>query len=212
MTKMSEQAQGERLLRRYLDGGSTEERREYMGLLIKKYGAEVRTIARREKAKLPPFIELDDLVSYAMTGFMDAVEDFDPKVGKNFGSYFPDRVRGAIKDELRRIDRVPRVVRKRQSQLKKATSFLEKISGRRPRKVEILLELAKGKYRDGGLESYAKETCQEVDPMHKAEKIFDDGNSVGWVFSLEQDPWSWMDSIASDKSYNQIQAKDLQEE
>ena len=80
-------------------------------VLIEKYLPLVKYIAERLLAKLPQNIELDDLTSAGIFGLMDAIEGFDLTRGVKFETYCTTRVRGAILDELRSLDWVPRIVR-----------------------------------------------------------------------------------------------------
>src|SRR5262245_51908167 len=79
--------------------------------LITHYAPLVNQVALRMIGRLPDTVELGDLVSYGMFGLIDAVERFEPERGFKFETYAATRVRGAIIDELRAADWVPRSVR-----------------------------------------------------------------------------------------------------
>lgn len=79
--------------------------------LIKKYTPTVKFIAQRIAARLPASVELDDLVSAGVIGLMDAIEKYDPSRENTFKTYAEFRIRGAVLDELRSQDWVPRSVR-----------------------------------------------------------------------------------------------------
>jgi len=87
---------------------STAEARER---LILHYSPLVKFVAGRVAAGLPQNIEQSDLVSYGIFGLIDAIDKFDPGRGYKFETYAISRIKGAIIDELRSIDWVPRSVR-----------------------------------------------------------------------------------------------------
>jgi RNA polymerase sigma factor FliA len=95
------------LWRRYsrCDPGSAAE-----NSLIEQYLPLVKTVVGRVAMTLPSHINIDDLYSAGLIGLLDAVRRFDPKGGSSFESYARVRIRGAIFDELRRLDWVPRSV------------------------------------------------------------------------------------------------------
>ena len=79
--------------------------------LILHYSPLVKFVAGRVAAGLPQNIEQSDLVSYGIFGLIDAIDKFDPGRGYKFETYAISRIKGAIIDELRSIDWVPRSVR-----------------------------------------------------------------------------------------------------
>jgi len=87
--------------------------------------------------KLPAEVEVDDLMSAGLFGLMDAINAFDPDRGVKFETYCTQRIRGAIFDELRSMDWVPRLVRSRTAKVEKVRKSLEMESGRRPTDVEV---------------------------------------------------------------------------
>jgi RNA polymerase sigma factor for flagellar operon FliA len=97
-------------------------------ILIKKYMYLVKYVVSRIEMCLPtykPNSESDDLVSCGIIGLMDAIEKFDPDRGIKFKTYAISRVRGAILDELRSLDWVPRSVRQKARQFETTCSALE---------------------------------------------------------------------------------------
>lgn len=99
--------------------------------LITHYAPLVTHVATRMIVRLPETVELADLVSYGIFGLIDAVEKFEPERGFKFETYAATRVRGAIIDELRAADWVPRSVRAKARLVEGATRSLEQ-SLRRP--------------------------------------------------------------------------------
>jgi RNA polymerase sigma factor for flagellar operon FliA len=110
-------------------------------LLMEHYLPIVKYTADRIYAKLPDKVELDDLISAGIFGLMDAIDAFDPERGVKFETYCTPRIRGAILDELRSMDWVPRLVRARAHQLERAMQILEAHLGRIPTEDEIAREL-----------------------------------------------------------------------
>lgn len=93
--------------------------------LIIHFAPMVTQVASRMIGRLPDTVELGDLVSYGMFGLIDAVERFEPERGFKFETYAATRVRGAIIDELRAADWVPRSVRSKARTVEQATRLLE---------------------------------------------------------------------------------------
>ena len=101
-------------------------------ILMENYLHLVRYNAERIHAKLPDEVELDDLMSAGIFGLMDAIDAFDLERGVKFETYCAPRIRGAILDELRSMDWVPRLVRSRAHKLDDASKQLEVELGRSP--------------------------------------------------------------------------------
>ena len=87
----------------------------------------VKSIALRIRVKLPDFIELDDLTQAGLIGLLNACQSYDPNQGASFQTYASIRIRGAILDELRRNDWLPRSV---QTQLGEVSQAITKVEGR----------------------------------------------------------------------------------
>lgn len=105
--------------------------------LLEHYLYLARCIAERIGAKLPDEVEIDDLMSAGIFGLMDAIDGFDLERGVKFETFCAPRVRGAIFDELRTMDWVPRLVRHRAHKLESATRSLEIELGRNPTEDEL---------------------------------------------------------------------------
>ncbi|MGH9362590.1 MAG: FliA/WhiG family RNA polymerase sigma factor [Thermoanaerobaculia bacterium] len=114
---------------------------ELRNILIERYLPLVKYIAERLLAKLPQNIELDDLTSAGIFGLMDAVKGFDLSRGVKFETYCTTRIRGAILDELRSLDWVPRIVRNKANQIDAAWKSLEIELGRTPTDLEMAQRL-----------------------------------------------------------------------
>ncbi|WP_428386518.1 FliA/WhiG family RNA polymerase sigma factor [Mucisphaera sp.] len=105
--------------------------------LIEAYLHLVKYNAERIHAKLPDEVDIEDLMSVGVFGLMDAIDLFDLNRGVKFETYCATRIRGAILDELRSMDWVPRLVRSRTSQVQKVTNQIQKEFGRPATRSEI---------------------------------------------------------------------------
>src|SRR5688572_5987076 len=103
--------------------------KELRNLLIERYLPLVRYNAERVWAKLPDGVDLNDLISAGVFGLMDAIEAFDMGRGVKFETYCVPRIRGAMLDELRTMDWVPRLVRSKASKLNEGLKTLEAALG-----------------------------------------------------------------------------------
>jgi RNA polymerase sigma factor for flagellar operon FliA len=105
--------------------------------LILHYAPLVKYVASRVATGLPASVDQADLVSYGMFGLIDALEKFEPARGNKFETYSIPRIKGAIIDELRAMDWVPRSVRFKAREIEKAYANLESILKRAPTEREI---------------------------------------------------------------------------
>ena len=113
--------------------GSTEIRER----LILHYAPLVKYVASRVATGLPASVEQADLVSYGMFGLIDALQKFEPARGNKFETYAIPRIKGAIIDELRAMDWVPRSVRFKAREIEKAYADLESMLKRAPSEREV---------------------------------------------------------------------------
>jgi len=109
--------------------------------LILTYAPLVKFVAGRVGASLPSHVDEQDLVSYGLLGLIGAIERFDPDREIKFETFAMARIRGAIIDELRSLDWVPRSVRTRARQIERAITALEKELMRAPTDIEIAKKL-----------------------------------------------------------------------
>ncbi len=105
--------------------------------LIERYLPLVRYNAERVWAKLPEGVDLNDLMSAGVFGLMDAIDAYDLERGVKFETYCVPRIRGAMLDELRTMDWVPRLVRSKASKLQAAQKAAEAELGRPPSDSEL---------------------------------------------------------------------------
>lgn len=105
--------------------------------LIHRYLPLVRNVVDRIKMNLPAHVEAADLYSVGVTGLIAAVRRYDPEQGHTFTAYATTRIRGAVLDELRRLDWCPRRARAKARKLKAAMGELEQQHGRPPTEEEV---------------------------------------------------------------------------
>ena len=132
ITKISED-----ILQTWLDFKQDQTDQSLRNRLIERYFPLVKYNAERVWAKLPEGVDLNDLISAGVFGLMDAIEAFDLERGVKFETYCVPRIRGAMLDELRTMDWVPRLVRSKASKLEAARKKVEAEVGRPPKDDEI---------------------------------------------------------------------------
>lgn len=101
----------------------------------------VKRIAYHLMAKLPPSVQVDDLIQAGLIGLLDAADHFDSTLGAQFETYAVQRIRGSMLDELRQADWLPRNVRKNLRRIETTTSKLEQQFGRQPSEQELADEM-----------------------------------------------------------------------
>jgi RNA polymerase sigma factor for flagellar operon FliA len=109
--------------------------------LVEEYRPLVLRIARQVKSKLPPSVNLDDLIQEGMIGLLDAANKFSAQEGVSFEAYASFRIRGAIFDACREADFMPRGAREKEHRILQAIRALEQRLGRYPRAREVSAEL-----------------------------------------------------------------------
>lgn len=109
--------------------------------LIGHYVYLVKLVAGRLSIYLNHYVDLEDLTSYGVIGLIDAIEKFDYMKNVKFETYASLRIRGAILDEIRKLDWVPRSLRKKQKEFNKTYSELENELGRTPTDEEVAKHL-----------------------------------------------------------------------
>lgn len=114
-------------------------------VLMEHFLSLVKYNAERIHSKLPDEVDVEDLMSAGIFGLMDAIDAFDMDRGVKFETYCAPRIRGAILDELRSMDWVPRLVRSRAGHVDRARKSLEKEYGRKPTEDEIASKLKMSK-------------------------------------------------------------------
>ncbi|MEL7335639.1 MAG: FliA/WhiG family RNA polymerase sigma factor [Planctomycetota bacterium] len=136
-------------------------REDVRNRLVERYMPLVRYNGERIWQRLPDGVELDDLISAGIFGLMDAIDAFDLDRGVKFETYCVPRIRGAMLDELRTMDWVPRLVRSKASKLAEARKQMERKLGRGPTNQELAAHM-------------------EIN-IRELEKMQSDANAVGLV-------------------------------
>ena len=124
--------------RRYRRTGDLRSRNQ----LILAYSPLVKYLAGRMVARMPAHVEAADLVAYGLGGLIEAVERFDPARGVKFEAYASKRIRGAIVDELRSLDWVPRSIRGEARRIEEATADLSGSLHRVPTDAELAAQMS----------------------------------------------------------------------
>ena len=137
VAKLHAEAALRELWREFKDSGESRLRER----LILHYSPLVKYVAGRVGVGSPPNIEQADLVSYGIFGLIDAIEKFDLERAIKFETYAISRIKGAIIDELRAIDWIPRSVRYKAREVEKAYAALEAKLHRTPTESEVAGEL-----------------------------------------------------------------------
>lgn len=144
----------EEVWRMYRDAPSESIR----NFLMENFLPLVRYTAERMHTRLPAEVEVEDLMSSGLFGLMDAIDAYDIERGVKFETYCTQRIRGAIFDELRAMDWVPRLVRSRTAKVERASKQLEMELGRKATDKEISKRL------DVDPDEY-KKICRDAKPV-----------------------------------------------
>jgi RNA polymerase sigma factor for flagellar operon FliA len=118
--------------------------------LLTEHMPLVKRLAHHMKAKLPPSVEVDDLVQAGMMGLLDAINRYEDNHGAQFETYAVLRIRGAMLDELRNSDWMPRSTRQNMRKVEAAMSAMQQRLGRPPTESEVAksLKLSLEDYQD----------------------------------------------------------------
>ena len=108
---------------------------------ITTFAPLVRRMAHHLAARLPSSVQIDDIIQAGMIGLMDAAARFEEAQGNQFETYATQRIRGAMLDELRQNDWLPRSTRKSLRRIESAMHKLEQRLGRAPSEIELAKEL-----------------------------------------------------------------------
>ncbi len=119
-------------------------------ILLTEHMPLVKRLAHHMKAKLPPSVEVDDLIQAGMIGLLDAITRYEETHGAQFETYAVLRIRGAMLDELRNSDWLPRSMRQNMRKIEAAMSALQQKLGHAPSESEVAksLKLSLADYQD----------------------------------------------------------------
>jgi RNA polymerase sigma factor for flagellar operon FliA len=109
--------------------------------LLNEHAPLVKKLAHQMKAKLPSSVEVDDLIQAGMIGLLDAVNRYEEEHGAQFETYAVQRIRGAMLDELRSSDWMPRGMRQNMRKVEEAMNSLQQRLGRSPSESEVAKQL-----------------------------------------------------------------------
>jgi RNA polymerase sigma factor for flagellar operon FliA len=118
--------------------------------LLEQHMPLVKRLAHHMKAKLPPSVEVDDLIQAGMMGLLDAINRYEETHGAQFETYAVLRIRGAMLDELRNSDWMPRSTRQNMRKVEGAMNSLQQKLGRAPTESEVAksLKIPLSEYQD----------------------------------------------------------------
>jgi RNA polymerase sigma factor for flagellar operon FliA len=109
--------------------------------VVREYAPLVKRIAHHLAGRLPPLVQVSDLIQVGMIGLLDAAANFNPGRGANFATYAGIRIRGAMIDEVRRNDWTPRSVRGKAKTVHEAIGQIEQKLGREAKGSEVAQQL-----------------------------------------------------------------------
>lgn len=163
--------------------------------IIKEYAPLTKFIAQKIAARLPASIQLDDLISSGIIGLMDAIEKYDPSRDNKFKTYAEFRIRGAILDELRSQDWVPRSVREKAKTLERVYARIEQAKGRPANDDDICKELniSKEEYHEllNEVRSVSLLSYDDLSSVSKGDRRYNEFSDQ----MRTQNPFSEMNSI-----------------
>ena len=139
--------------------------------LVKEYLPLVKTVVGRIAINLPAHIHQDELLSPGLVGLLNAIRKYDPAVSSHFEAYAKYRIRGAVMDELRRMDWVPRTIHEKAKKVERAIVELQTSLKRMPEEEEIAkaLELSVSDYQKL-MEQIRPVTFVSIDSTHDTKK------------------------------------------
>ena len=175
--------------------------------LIARHLPLLKTTVDRMRIYLPPTLEMDDLYSVAYTGLASAARKFDPAQGVPFSAYATLHIRGAVHDELRRMDWTPRTIRDKAKKFTESISALEQRLGRPALDEEVCDELALDR------DEY-EELLDEIKPVSflplDGEAFSDDSESVALHEVIPDDTQTTGDAELQKKELLQLVFSQLQ--
>lgn len=138
------------------------------GAIVSHYAPKIKIIALRIKAKLPQHVELTELISAGSLGLIEALEKFKPELGIRFETYAENRIKGAMLDELRRMDWFTRGLRQRVRVLEHSIRQTEQSTGHTPSVQELqTLTGFSVKEVEQGLEALQNQVCISLEAIEE---------------------------------------------
>jgi RNA polymerase sigma factor for flagellar operon FliA len=189
----------------YKKTGSTKLRDDF----IRQYMPLVKYVAGKVATGLPGSIEFDDLVGFGQFGLLDAISKFDPEKNVKFKTYAVTRIRGAIFDELRQLDWVPRSVRQKSREIEDTIGDLEAKLGRPATDAEIAekMGISEAEFQ----QTILKISGTSVVSLNDAWYSGDDSDRVSMVDSIESPPSMNPDVIVEREEVRRVIAEAIGE-
>jgi RNA polymerase sigma factor FliA len=154
--------------------------------LVQRFAPKIKILAQRLKAKLPPSIELGELISSGSLGLLEALENFNPSLGIKLTTFAESRIRGAMLDDLRKLDWFSRGMRRRIRLLEQTTHELEQERGCTPSAHDLQIRTGLSEREvDEGLEAMQNQVCLSLDAAH--EHLFPAERD-----SIRHEPYHWV--------------------
>jgi RNA polymerase sigma factor for flagellar operon FliA len=146
--------------------------------IVRRFAPKVKYLALRMKSRLPRNVELGELISAGTLGLMESFGKFSPEMGLRFDTYAENRIRGAMLDELRRLDWFPRSLRKRVRALDEAIHKLEHQTGENPDESALASEtgMTVKEVREG-LEALHNQFCLSLELIQESLSPLEDTSS-----------------------------------
>ena len=183
-------------IRKVWEAYQKDQKQEQRNYLMEKFLHLVRYNAERIYTRLPDEVDIEDLMSAGLFGLMDAIDGFDLDRGVKFETFCAPRIRGAILDELRSMDWVPRLVRHRSSKVEQARQSLQMQLGRAPTMEEISKRLGvdeeelKKILKDGSAVSISSlsRRCFQTDSNREVREIdvIEDGRQINPLGEIQR--------------------------
>ncbi len=151
--------------------------------IVRHYAPKIRFLALRLKSKLPKTVALSEMISAGTLGLMEALGKFQPQLGVRFDTYAGNRIRGAMLDELRKLDWFPRPLRQKIRQIDSAMRVVERNHGR-PATEEELMEmtgLSLSEIRQG-MEALQNQLMVSLDVVH--DSMLEDTHSSNEPYTI----------------------------
>ncbi|MBQ3319218.1 MAG: RNA polymerase sigma factor WhiG [Spirochaetia bacterium] len=182
---------------------------ELRNKIVSKYAPLAKYVAGRLSIGMPPSVDFGDLVNCGIVGLMDAVEKFEPDKNVKFKTYAITRIRGAIYDELRTLDWVPRSVRQRAREIEEAVRITESRLGRSATDEEVAscLKISVQEYRD----AVYKVSCTSIMSLNDLRSNSDGDDKISLMDSLVSPASLNPDVIVEKEELKRIVAESIRE-
>jgi RNA polymerase sigma factor for flagellar operon FliA len=135
--------------------------------IVRHYAPKIKILALRLKSKLPQRVDLNELISAGTLGLMESLGKFKPELGIKFETYAENRIKGAMLDELRRMDWFSRGLRARVKKIEEAVQRIERLTGVAPSEEQLVKETGlTAKEVESGLGAIKNQVCISLDSMN----------------------------------------------